>query len=114
MGMCKGCGEVFSTAEMENGYCKSCREDSSSKELKKDISAKELKIDNTNLSSKNSFDTNQKVIVTDIKMPFLSMVIFMVKWVIASIPAFIILTILATIFFGFIGGLGGIVAPPRY
>lgn len=33
----------------------------------------------------------QAVIVTDIKMPFGSMVEFMVKWAIASIPAIIIL-----------------------
>jgi hypothetical protein len=31
------------------------------------------------------------VVVTDIDMPFLSMVTFMVKWALASIPAFLIL-----------------------
>ena len=37
-------------------------------------------------------DSNsQNVTVTDIKMPFFSMVEFMVKWAFASIPAFIIL-----------------------
>lgn len=36
-------------------------------------------------------DDAQKVIVTDIKMPFWSMIIFMVRWALASIPAFIIL-----------------------
>ena len=35
----------------------------------------------------------EKVIVTDIEMPFISMVIFMVKWAVASIPAVIILMI---------------------
>ncbi len=58
---------------------------------------------------KNS--NTQEVIVTDIKMPFMSMVIFMVKWVIASIPAFIILGIIfavaAVIFGGAIGGMHG-------
>jgi len=34
------------------------------------------------------------VTVTDIRMPFLSMVFFMIKWVIASVPAFFILIIL--------------------
>lgn len=34
-----------------------------------------------------------EVIVTDIKMSFSSMVVFMVKWAIATIPAIIILTI---------------------
>ena len=44
---------------------------------------------------------DRKVIVTDIQMPFGSMVVFMVKWVIASIPALIILAILA--FFATLG-----------
>ncbi len=35
------------------------------------------------------------VVVTDIDIPFMSMVLFMVKWAIAAIPAFIILWILA-------------------
>ena len=34
-----------------------------------------------------------KVVVTDIRMPFWSMVIFMVKWVFASIPAMIIFSL---------------------
>ena len=32
-----------------------------------------------------------QVVVTDIKMPFISMVVFMVKWALAAIPAFLIL-----------------------
>ena len=32
-----------------------------------------------------------KVVVTDIQMPFFSMVVFMVKWALAAIPAFLIL-----------------------
>lgn len=35
--------------------------------------------------------------ITDIDMPFLSMVAFMVKWAIAAIPALIILVFLAVI-----------------
>lgn len=38
------------------------------------------------------------VVVTDIKMPFMSVVILIIKWTLASIPAMIIL--------GFIGVLG--------
>jgi CHASE2 domain-containing sensor protein len=37
------------------------------------------------------------VVVTDIKMSFFSMVIFMVKWVIASIPAIIILSVIGAV-----------------
>ena len=29
--------------------------------------------------------------VTDIQMPFISMVVFMVKWALAAIPAFLVL-----------------------
>ena len=48
------------------------------------------------------------VTIVDIKMPFLSMVVFMVKWIIASIPAIIILAILGVIVGGVIGfGSGG-------
>ncbi|MFH1672951.1 MAG: hypothetical protein ABIF87_05950 [Pseudomonadota bacterium] len=53
---------------------------------------------------------NSNVVVTDIKMPFSSMVIFMVKWAVASIPAIIILSILfgigAALFGGFFSGMG--------
>ncbi|MEQ1440639.1 hypothetical protein AAG565_14875 [Fontimonas sp. SYSU GA230001] len=48
-----------------------------------------------------------EVVVVDIKMPFLSMVVFMVKWVIAAIPAFLILAVLGSITAGFLGGLMG-------
>jgi len=52
---------------------------------------------------------SQDIIVKDIKMSFGSMVIFMVKWSIASIPAMIILGIIgfiiAAIFGGMIAGL---------
>ena len=54
----------------------------------------------TGIASKSN---NQNVIVTDIKMQFGSMVVFMVKWVIASIPAMIILFLiglLVTTIFG--------------
>jgi hypothetical protein len=46
-----------------------------------------------------------KVEVTDINMPFFSMVWFMVKWAIASIPAIIILWLLFVMFGGLLAGL---------
>jgi len=55
-------------------------------------------------------ENGNNVVVVDIKMPFMSMVVFMVKWAIASIPAIIILMvlgmILAGIFGGFLGAMG--------
>lgn len=46
------------------------------------------------------------VIIIDFEMSFLSMVKFMVKWVIASIPAAIILVLLATMAAAFVSGVG--------
>lgn len=40
-----------------------------------------------------------EVVITDIKMPFLSMVVFIMKWVLASIPAMIILWVVTTVLF---------------
>lgn len=49
----------------------------------------------------------EKVEITDINMPFRSMVIFMVKWAIASIPAMIILFVMGAILTGVFGSLLG-------
>jgi hypothetical protein len=38
-----------------------------------------------------------EVVVVDVKIPFWSMVILLVKWAIAAIPAFAILVILGTV-----------------
>ena len=42
-------------------------------------------------------DNPQQFVVTDIKIPFLSMVVLLVKWSLAAIPAVIILIVIATI-----------------
>ncbi|EKO3404733.1 hypothetical protein N6C02_003006 [Vibrio fluvialis] len=47
----------------------------------------------------------QEITVVDIKMPFMSMVIFMVKFAIASIPAMIILGAIFSIFGLLFGGM---------
>ena len=52
-------------------------------------------------------EVENRVVVTDISMPFLSMMIFMIKWVIASIPAFIILSILGGIVTAILGAIMG-------
>jgi hypothetical protein len=38
-----------------------------------------------------------EVVVTDVRMSFSSMVFFMVKWAVATIPAIIILTVVGSI-----------------
>lgn len=42
-------------------------------------------------------DSQHEVTVTDIKIPFLSMVVLMVKWALAAIPAIIILIVIGGI-----------------
>ena len=48
----------------------------------------------------------QEVVVTDIQMPFGSMVVFMIKWAIATLPAAMILFILGAILMGILAGIG--------
>jgi hypothetical protein len=55
--------------------------------------------------SSDESEKKQEVTVTDIRMPFGSMVLFMVKWAVASIPALIILVLLGTLFWGFAIGV---------
>ncbi len=52
-------------------------------------------------------NSTNKVDIVDIKMPFVSMVVFMVKATIASIPALIILSGIGFMVFGILGGLLG-------
>ncbi len=54
-----------------------------------------------------SGEGDRHVVVTDIRMPFWSMVIFMVKWAIASIPALFILGVIAMLLAMLLGGFGG-------
>jgi hypothetical protein len=48
-----------------------------------------------------------EIVIIDIKMPFISMVIFMVKAAIAAIPALIILALLGAIAVAILGGVAG-------
>ena len=59
-------------------------------------------------SSQSRHKGTQTVKVSDIDIPFASMVIFMVKWAIASIPAILILMVLFAIFGGFFLGIAAI------
>lgn len=52
-----------------------------------------------------------EVTVVDVQMPFGSMVVFILKWTLAAIPAMICLGIIAAIFVAVFGGIfGGILA----
>ncbi|HVB50054.1 MAG TPA: hypothetical protein VNE59_11905 [Burkholderiales bacterium] len=46
----------------------------------------------------------REVVVVDVKIPFWSMVVLLVKWAIAAIPAFIILIVLSALVSALLGG----------
>jgi len=49
----------------------------------------------------------QEIVVTDIKIPFLSMVVLLVKWALAAIPAMIILIIIGMLLSMVVGAMFG-------
>ena len=51
-----------------------------------------------------STSLRQDVVVRDVEMSFGSMVVFMIKWTIASIPAFLFLFMLFVLFAAVAGG----------
>jgi hypothetical protein len=53
----------------------------------------------------NETPSQQSVVVTDVRMPFWSMVVFMVKWAIAAIPAMIILVFVVVASMAIVSGL---------
>jgi hypothetical protein len=56
-------------------------------------------------------DDRNHVVITDIRIPFFSLMVLTIKWVLASIPAFIILWFISMVammlFWGLIGSLDG-------
>jgi hypothetical protein len=46
----------------------------------------------------------QKVIVVDLQIPFMSIVVLMVKWALASLPALIILGVIVSLTMGMMSG----------
>jgi hypothetical protein len=47
----------------------------------------------------------REVVVVDVKIPFWSMVVLLVKWAIAAIPAFVILFALSVLISAIFGGI---------
>ena len=110
MAKCNDCGHTFGFLELKKGVCKSCinksKEDwenynANLSSSDKPPSNKVPLNDNKNTNQSNNKNKGvQTVIISDINMPFGSMVVFIIKWALASIPAFLILAILFLIFGG--------------
>ena len=58
-------------------------------------------------------ETSAHVVVTDIRMPFWSMVVFMIKWAVAAIPAFIILAVIGGVAAALLSGFGMMIGMGR-
>jgi ABC-type multidrug transport system permease subunit len=56
-------------------------------------------------------DDKRKVVVTDVKSPFVSMVVLMGKWAAAAIPALIILLVIGAVASTVIAAIFGDVMP---
>ena len=97
-GKCPHCGDNQQYIAFDRGKCQDCGEALSFDMLDKE-KLDELE-DFNPVDEKNNIDN---VVVTDIKMPFISMVEFMVKWAIASIPALIILFFISAFLLSLIG-----------
>lgn len=52
-------------------------------------------------------DSSNEVVVTDIKIPFWSMVVLLVKWALAAIPAVVILIVIVGLTSAVLGALLG-------
>ena len=112
---CQHCNDIIISNFLKVGElaeCKKCGEKSTIPQdaeeapdtiyKGKKVKSKTAKVSAEQVATNNSNNTNE-VIITDIKMRFGSMVIFMVKWAIASIPAMIILFLVGFLVMGVFG-----------
>ena len=122
---CQHCNELIISKFLKVGEiakCKKCGEKNTIPENAEGSSESEIKSEHT-ISDAFDVDSNkqtnsktievsthqgnstqfQPVTIEDIKMPFSSMVVFMIKWAIASIPAFIILFLIGMMVMGVFG-----------
>ena len=122
---CQHCNELIISKFLKVGEmaeCKKCGEKNTIPKSAEGISESTIKSENTisdafddgnnkqsdsktiEVSTHKGNSTQfQPVTIEDIKMPFGSMVQFMVKWAIASIPAFIILFLIGMMVMGVFG-----------
>lgn len=103
MAECKKCGEKNTIPKSAEGISESeIKSEHTISDSFNDGSNKQSNSKTIEVSATQSHNANE-VIITDIKMKFGSMVEFMVKWAVASIPAFIILCIIGLIVAGIFG-----------
>ena len=109
---CEVCRYEFTMREAQGQVaCPRCAETQSIDKRAEEISAEKRRrlagYSPPVSAAMNGYDGAQPVVVVDLRMSFFSMMWFMVKGVIASIPALIILTIFFFIVSVMFGGLFG-------
>lgn len=107
---CSSCGYEFTMREMqEQAACPKCAENKALEARTAEIRAERRKADAAMAPHvrkvAEQYRGAQPVVIVDINMSFGAMVTFMVKWVLASIPAIIILVLLFTGIPAFFGAL---------
>jgi len=109
---CDACGADVSSSwearfdDQNTTFCTACyKTKNAEKIIQNKAAASQKDAQSTESEIKIKTTSIQSVVITDIKIPFESMVVFMVKWAIASIPAFIILSIIFSVIFVFLGGI---------
>ena len=106
MAECKKCGEKNTIPKSAEGISESeIKSEHTISDAFDDGSNKQSNSKTIEVSATQSHNANE-VIITDIKMKFGSMVEFMVKWAIASIPAIIILIIIFNLITAILVGFG--------
>lgn len=93
----KECNNCHASNLMTAEVCIECGTplENGGRQLEKSPLLNEMESINAKLDSLISqTKSNQKVSILDVNMPFFSMVAFMIKWAVASIPAVIVLFIL--------------------
>ncbi len=98
--MSKECLVCGKSNPEEAKYCKKCGTYLSSTILEKPKAKSE--------SREAKHISQMNVAITDVNIPFSSMVVLIVKWTMASIPALFILFIFGAIIIGMLGGLSAI------
>lgn len=98
---CPQCGEEYSEHAPQ---CPNCGGSGDSGEASVEV---EAPAHNATRRNANSRRQPTEVVVTDIEMSFRNMVVFMVKWVFASIPAFILIWFIAAAFVLIVSTLTG-------
>lgn len=103
---CPGCGAYYEKAVKSKAQ--QVAEANSKQEQRPAVRTQTDFAANSIRSLMSEYPGAQPVVVLDLKMPFNSMIMFMIKWALASIPALLILMVIGFFAAAIFGGLAGL------